>query len=484
MLACHKTILYDGSSKVCSPDFNEDYILKSLSNLEALETEAYQFKKPQMSRAQESLITHIEIEPGKAGVLKKKEQLAEGLHLLHYQNGTRIILHDSNRDKILIKLLTKEGLNQVAEGDRYYYEKIVGNFFDAYGIYNSNEVYDLQKGFGIYKEVDLSEYAYNYSIQCKTENFEQALQVLNLSLTKPACPDNKELADRIAMRTKRKPKVDKGKEFMNQKSIQWLPAKPNSSKVGTIAERLFEHNKRLSTNLKNAVVFISGQLPENAEELAAQYIASVTPSTLPEKQVVKRSEILPKGVEANEFEWDRKLAWVGYLFTALPEYPLQLKDELMLEAISQYAFVKMVETIRDKYGLVYALGTTADVQTHPADYYSLSMRFMIDPKNVGLSKKVMREEVLTPMSEGRISKQEVEKIKAMIRNLFVMSFYEPKQMEGRWLEWTLKYDKVPSPEEINKLIDSISYSELQALMKKVVNTEAHFVSVRRPKNKK
>jgi predicted Zn-dependent peptidase len=301
-------------------------------------------------------------------------------------------------------------------------------------------------------------------------------------LTEPVCPDNRELVKRIKTFSKRKPQVDKTREFEKQLEIQWLESKPDTTAMESLAQRLYQKSTQLSTNFRNSIVYISGNLPDNAEDLVARYIASVQASVVPQNQFSVNVPRLAKGGEAKEFEWNnKKMAKVKYLFTALPQKHFQLKDELMLEAIRQFAVVKMNEIMRDKYGLIYAIGVTGNAQTYPRDFYSFNLRYMLDTASVEKSKKVMLEEVLTPISKGEISKQELEKVKAMVSSYYVMSFYDKKQIGDRWLRWALKYDKIASPKEISKLIDSISLKELQELMKQVVDVENHFVILQNPK---
>ncbi|MCU4155852.1 insulinase family protein [Carboxylicivirga sp. A043] len=482
MLSLHKTVLYDGNSNACAPDFNKEYILTKLADLKNVSTEAYQFRAP-APRNNKPVIAKIEVEPGKPGRLIEKVSLAENLDLLRFEKGIDVILHHTIQEKSIVKVLGKDGLNCVPEKDRAYFKTTISNYLEGYGTYDSKQARSLENSLGIFKKIGASNFGFEMTLKGGSDNFESMLQIFNLMLTKPLCPGNESVRRIIALYANMPSKSDEGTKFKNQKSVQWLASHPDTTVLDNIAERQFEYYKALSNNLHNSIIYISGMLPDNAEELVTHYIASITPSE------VKRADytipnVLAKNVETKAVKWNSDLEKVEYLFTGSSNKELTLKDELILEAVSQYALVKMLEIIKDKHGLVYALGKTAEIQTSPAAFYSLSLRYMLDPVNVDKSRKIMTDEVLSPISKGIISNEEVSKIKAMMQSLYVMSFYEEDQIENRWLEWKLKYGEAFAPDRLQRLIDSISKRDMQNMMTRVVNMNNHFVILRQPMQKK
>ncbi len=479
-LTYHKTILYDENSKASTDDFNKSYILTQLNEISDRETEAYIFQKP-TNRIQKLDQKTFQLELGKYVSLEKKVKLADNLHLLQFAGGIKVIMHHSNRKQTLVKQLGKSGLNLIPEGDRYYYQLLAQSCIEAYGEYQSREVFGIEQSFGIIKRIQIFNNSFEYKITGNADHFEQILKVFHLSLSASKAPDNKEVLASIKRYSKRKIPQSEVKLFKDKKTAQHLAMEPDSSNMETLSQRLLNYHHML-TNVENSVIYISGRLPENAEQLVSKYIGSILPKKNIDVPIVQPDNqfVDANGVETHHFEWTRDLVKADYFFAGVPKSNYQLKDELLLQAIGQYILLKMIETIKDKHGLVYALGMTANLTTSPSNSYSLSLRYMLDEKNLAVSQQIMMDEVLKPIAEGKISKNDVEKTKAMMRSLYVMSFYEDNQIEETWLKWATKYGKVYSPQEIRKLIDQISYREFQSLVKKIVNTQKHFVILQAP----
>jgi Predicted Zn-dependent peptidases len=480
VLKMHRNVNFDSTSVAFTPAFNKTHILQRLNTIYNINTNAYAFARPKNYTPKQQGIT-INLQKPEAGEVKSRTNLSNTLSLLLYNNGIRVIVNHSDNEKILLKLVGKDGLNVIQAGDRQYAQIVSDSFYDAYGSYEANDTYNIRRSWEISSKTNLSNYGFEYALTGKSSSFEQMLQIFYLSLTQPKPFENKDVQKKLERHLKHQRKVEERDVFVQVKSVSRLNMESDSTDINGLAQRLSGYRQLLSGNLHNSVLYISGKLPDHAESLISEYLGNLPVLQVPIITQQNFTDILPQHETVKEVEWNKDLVKVEYLFTGLPIHSLQLKDELIIQAIGQYSIMKMMEVLRDKYGLVYALGMTAETLTYPADFNSLSIRYMLDPKNAQRSQKIMLEEVIKPMGAGVISEDEFNKIKAMMSSLFVLSFYESKQLEGKWLSWALKYGKVPSPQKVNELINRISHKDMQQMMQKLVNSEKHFVILRVPK---
>lgn len=460
----HKTIVLDNTSNAFTAEMTESYILDKLAKMDELKTSEFHFIEPkQIALAKKKTDIELKLEPVTTAKLKKKTLLAENLILLEYKNGKSVILDNNKSEFGFVKLVSKYGLNSIPEEDRKSYSEFQKSFKGGYGVFNANEVSQFERAVGIIRKAEVTKYGYSYTVRGKAADLEEICQVFNLSITKPGTIDAEKFQ----------------KSNLKSKTVV------DTTKVDAAAlDRFLEYNKLFQTNFNASVIYIGGKFPDNIEELVSAYIAEIPVSklVLPKVQKDTNSE-LPTKVVVSENFWKRPVSIVNYIFKQMPENNLTPKDEMMLVAVSQYANMRMLEIIRKKYGLVYSTGISAITEKEPFNFQSLSVRYMIDPLNIDQSRKIMLEEVLTPMSQGLISDIEVNRLKKMLQSQYLTSFYDEANISEAWLSRSAKYGTIQSPNEILKIINSIAPADIRKLMQKIIDLDKYNINIHKPESK-
>ncbi|PRZ21246.1 putative Zn-dependent peptidase [Flavobacterium granuli] len=481
----HKTIFFDSTSTAFSPDFTREYILKKLSAVDQLKTSPYEFKTPSAvtrlspNLSQNLAIKTVTVADKKPAKLEKRIPLAENLILLKYKNGFSVILNNTPREYTVIKAIAKENLNIIPKGDREYFKNSL-NFIDGgYGNYNSKDINTYETSLGILKKTTLSNNNFEYKVSGLPENFDQIIKIFNLSITDAYKQDEAVFNRKLNSYLKVKAKAENDSTFVENNYLPTISDEKDTTNIDTAAERFFNYNQILKKDLSSSLIYISGTLPKNAVELVSKYIATIPVSKIKPFKTDSTPPSLPSGIIKNEISWKRRGCMVIHLFDRIPTKPLTFKDELILEAIAQYSNIKMLQVIREKYGLVYSTGTTGIIKKEPYELCTLSIRYMIDPLNIEQSSKILQEEVLTPMSTGQITDREVQQLKAILKTTYITSFFDEKQIEEEWLNRNIKYNTVLTPEFIKNTISSITAEDIKKMMKEVVDMKNYHLTIRK-----
>ncbi|MEH0157700.1 insulinase family protein [Limibacter armeniacum] len=480
-----KTILFDETQDAYTPNFDEALILEKIAKINDLDVAPFEYVEPVRKFAKrqvEVVQAEVNIEDRKAAAIVKRIPLGENLYQLKYKNGASVVVYNSPIAPTMIKLMGKDGLNTIPKEDRALFSKTYKYLTGSFGTYSNSEAYTLRKQLMVKDDESVSAYGYEFALTGKPESAVQMIQLFNLYLTASQQEETNAFlksADRQLSKTSH---VDAYEPFKEMVTMQGIETEEVNAKLDeAVMNRLFSYNEQLKKNIGNAIIYVSGDLPENIDELISKYIGTIKgekPQRFEEQ--VANDVIHPKGIIKKDFPWGKDICLVDYLFNKTSAQALSFKEDMVNKVLKQYAWEKLLEIIRKKYGLVYAMGSTSETTTYPTNFQYTSIRYMIDEKNIIKAHNIMVEEVLGPMSRGEISDKDVEKLKAMMESLYLMSFYDTKRLEGEYLQQGLKYGKLLTRAEIKETIQSISADEFRAFMKEMIDLDHYFLLIKKP----
>ncbi len=464
MLDLEKTILYDSTSIAWSHDFNKTTILEQLVHLDTIPTSDFVFegKVPMAKQSSEPLSFELNT-PCKTAV-KKEKPLAEGLKVLTYPSGLKVVLYNSNEEKASVKMLSPKGLSFIPVEDRSSFEKSIRYMNTAYGKYHEEEARAIERSMTITKRASIDDYFYELNINGQSVYWEELLKCFNLLITETVYQDTSKVINALERRSKRG--VDENTEFNE-----------------ALVERLYKYDNNIKSAIGEAIVLVQGNLPENIENLVSQYIGSLPSKESGERFTANVDEIIPDSVVFTNVPWKKDLSKMAWYFRQASKKELTLHDELVLRGATEYAHLMMFRVIREKYGMVYATGKNADVYKVPFDYSTLRLAFMTDTSNIARARKIMTGEVLKPLSKAVLTDTEVEKTKALVRSLYVMSFFEDQRIGEEWLKACLKYGKVYSLKELEVSIEAITQEEIESWLHRMIDLDHYELKIHRPEMK-
>lgn len=482
----HKTILFDNTSKAFSSDFTREYILQKLNEIHQLKVSPYEFKEPRMTTKEQTIpaIETLTIANKTPAKLEKRIAIAENLTLLKYKNGIQVILNNTPGELTIIKTFSKDGLNTIPKIDRDFFKNAVNYVDGGYGNHTAKDISDFEMSLGVNRRSTVSNESYEYKVSGSPKNFDQIIKIFHLSTTEAYKQDEALFKRKSKPYLTEKPKIENDSILINNANAASLPAiKKDTINIAAATERFFNYNQNLKKNLSSSLVYISGALPTNVEDLVSKYIATIPTSVIKPIKTEFKKPTTFSGISKEEIIWKSKGCKVIHLFNHIPNKQPTFKDELILEAIAQFSNIKMLQIIREKYGLVYSTGTTGTTKTEPHPFYELSVRYMIDPLNIDLSCKILNEEVLTPISKGQITDKEVEQLKSMLTTTYITSFFDDKQIEEEWILKNIKYRTILTPALITETINSISSDDIKNMMQEIVDIKNYRISILKQEKK-
>ncbi|WP_430809675.1 MULTISPECIES: insulinase family protein [unclassified Carboxylicivirga] len=468
MLDLEKTILYNGTSTACSPDFNETAILGKLKLLDTISTPEFVFEGKLAVQRKPKEVRSFQLETRNIAVIRKEKQLDEGLKVLTYPSGVKVVLYDSNDEKATVKMISAKGLSYLPVEERNSYEKSIRYMISAYGKYDDKEARVIERSRGITKKTSIDDYFYELNVNSKSVDLEESLKCFNLLIAEPNYPEAKEVMKALERRNKRKKVNDDANNNVEAALSEAL------------VKRLYEYDRNIKNQIGEAIILVEGNLPDNIEAIVSQYIGSLPSTKTSELNNIDADGIIPDSIIYNPIAWKQDLSKIAYNFRKPSEKTLTLQDELLLQGVKEYAHLKMFSVIREKYGLVYATGRNAEVYKVPFNYSMLRLAFMTDTSNIERAYDIMTNEVLAPLDKAVLSDIELQKIKALVRSLYVMSFYEDQRIRDKWLKAYLKYGKVYSAKELDSIIKALSPRKLEKYLHEIIDLERFELKIHLP----
>lgn len=484
-----RVVLYDENLVSDSLQFNEESILKQLDAISALRVAPYEYVPPKakFSRPKKEVDTTVTVNiaarnPAK---IKHRKDLGDQVYSLDFKNGLTVLVNRNTNVPAQISIMSKNGLNMVPEEDRRLLEMTYEDLDAAIGDYSAQETKELLKALGSHKKEHLGDFGYSMKLTAEDWSISEVLKAFNLYLTAANAVELEEFLPGWQRQLNRGFDEEQAyARYMDEvmgRTLKKGVAFDSSVDQNTL-NKLFDYYQSIKLNFENSVVFVGGDLPENIDELIATYIGSIEPKKF---DFIAESDasVLPEEVVHAVVPWSRTTCIEEHLFVQeSSKGQFTFKEELLNEAVAQYGKMRITEIMRRKYGLVYSMGGSSSTQNYPTDRQCASIRFVIEPEFIEQSKDIMREEVVLPMSRGEISADDIEKVKGMLGTLYLMYFYSPGTMSGRYLGQKLKYGKYLSIDEMKAEIDNVSADDLKEFMKRIVDIDSYYVLVRMPEH--
>ncbi|WP_175496594.1 M16 family metallopeptidase [Zhouia amylolytica] len=477
----NKTILFDNTAKAFEDGFDESYILASLRHIEKnAKVMPYKFSEPssQFAIGSTNDLPEVEIEDKEAGKIKKKVKLGDYLYVLKYDNGIKVVVNNAPKSDTQIKIVSKHGLNNIPQEDRALFKYVVDHFDEKFGVYSEKGARDLRRRLRIYKDVEFGNYNYELSLKGNNNNFSQLIKIFNLIITNNSKPEAGELSESLKRYLKRvtqnKDEYDQYSNYILGKGLE-VPALTSQPIDDAIVARFFEYNNMFKRSLKDAYVYVGGELPENVDDLISTYIASIEPVRFNTSVNEKASPLFIEKPTVKEIAWGKTSAKSSFMFSNVKDKPVSFKDKLISEGIAEYGYKRMFQILRKKYGFVYSLGASGYANVSQ-NLSAVSIRYIVEDKtNVDAAQRAMLEEVLPSMSEGILSEHDALVIKALLEKDYVSSFYETDRVSSDYLKWGLDYGELYTMQDFQKIIRTITEEDIEDQMRRLINPDNYII---------
>ncbi|MBD0824240.1 M16 family metallopeptidase [Aestuariibaculum marinum] len=481
----NKTILFDKHANAFQAGFNEAYILGAIKQIDKnTKVAPYQFSEPsnQFEIRNNTNLPEVRIENLNPKSIKKKVKLGDYLYLLEYDNGIKVVVNNAPNSQTQIKIVSKHGLNNIPEKDRALFKFTADYLDEAFGDYNQEEARDLRRKLRVYKNLELGNTDYELQLKGSNQNFQQLIKVFNLIVNNQPQLKVDEVQKRIDRFYKSPNNSNDTYQGYTNKILGKGLDTPSIEKPiidENIIGRFLEYNQWFKRSLKDAYIYVGGELPEDVDELISTYIATIQPVVFNTKIDETQPPLKTEKPAIKDISWNKKSTKSSFMFASVSSKPITFKDQLISEGIAEYGYKRMFQILRKKYGYVYSLGASSHTNVSK-NLSALSIRYIVeDEANVEAAQKAMIDEVLYPMSQGELSDDDTTIIKALLEKDYVASFYETDRVSSDYLRWGLDYGKLYTMKDFQKMVRKISKEDIERYMKRLINLEAYFILVQK-----
>lgn len=453
----HKTILLDNTSEAYSNDFSTRYILEQIQNINSKASTAkkHVFKKPSdgFASRRKTNLPAIAVATKTPANIESKKILGEGLYLLTYANGVKVLVNNSTSVKPKIKLLSNQNTSFLPEEERSIFNASLKQFNTYFGDFSEEASKKLLRKYLFAVNSKIDDQFFELELRCNNPayTFENLLKVFNLIISEEKQPNTEAFIKKLG-KSRALDSLDTS--ILNEKMVK----------------QFFNYNEQIKHDFNHAYIYVGGNLPENIDTLISSYIGTLKPleSSISLQNGLINSDIAPASYTEKNRGKVQKLA--NFTFQTQYNNSFSLNEELIAEVVAEYSYYQIFEILRKKHGLVYASGSSAEGDKNNKTT-SVSLRYIADSSNLTNCKGIMINEILLPMHIGEISKNHLKISKAKLASKYALSFYDDDVLSDTYLKLGLKYGRLYTAEELIQKINAIHLNKLKNSFKTIITIQ-------------
>lgn len=461
----------------------EAEVLAALKNMPNLEIEA-----PKQNTADYTLVKKAP----KAGKVKKvTKNVSLGTTEWLLKNGIRVVFKPTQfkQDEIRMRAYSFGGMSLVKEADLPSAELAESAMeYMGMGDFSMNDLTKALTGKTVGFDVLINTNTEGVSGMSSVKDFETLLQLNYLAFTAPR-RDEEAFASLIDMYKNYLKNKDANPKAAFSDSVQMMSSNysprtilwdmPTLEKVSL--DRIMAVYKERFDNPADFTYFFVGNIdPEDKQttKLILTWLGGLkTKST--REHFVDNNIRAPKGVVKNYFTRDMqtKTASNRIQYTSY-DMPYSLATSLNMSMIGRILSTRYLESIREREGGSYGVGTHGYLSAYPVPEAGLLMQFDTDPEKQVRLMEIIHEEVQTILENGPLATDLAKEKESMLKD-----HTENIEENSWWLSTLDTYYKlgVNYYTEYVDAVNAITAETVQATLKKLVESGNMFEVVMLPK---
>ncbi len=216
------------------------------------------------------------------------------------------------------------------------------------------------------------------------------------------------------------------------------------------------------------------------QELICQWLGGLKTKRGQQDAIVDHHVRVAPGVQKNYFSraMETTTASNRIQYTSY-EIPYNLTNDLNMEMIGRILSTRYLESIREREGGSYGVGTYGYVSGLPAPEAGLIMQFDTDPKKQSRLMEIIHEEVQTIIDNGPLAKDLQKEKESMLKD-----YQENLEKNGYWRNAIYMYYLYGTNEirDYKAAVEGITAATVQQTLKKLVSAGNVFEVVMFPEN--
>jgi zinc protease len=227
-------------------------------------------------------------------------------------------------------------------------------------------------------------------------------------------------------------------------------------------------------------VFVGNINPEDAhvQELICQWLGGLKTKKGKREEIIDHHVTVAPGIQKNYFarEMETTTASNRIQYTSY-DIPYTLANDLNMEMIGRILSTRYLESIREREGGSYGVGTYGYMDIPPVPEAALLMQFDTDPKKQERLMEIIHEEVNTIIADGPLATDLQKEKESMLKD-----FQEDLEKNTFWRQTLYMYYMygVNEVRDYKSTVEAISAESVQATLKELLKSGNMFEVVMFP----
>ena len=427
----------------------------------------------------------------KAGKIKKTKYLPD-LDATEWtlRNGVRVVIKNTNfkQDEIRMSAFSWGGESLVKTEDLMSAEFATSAIqFMGIGDYSATDLQKALSGKTVQCSPSLNETNEALRGSSSIKDFETLLQLIYLHLTAPRRDEEAfqtlvNIVNNQLLNKETNPKAvfsDSVQMMSTNHSPRTVLLNKESMKQVSLDKIMQIYQERFANPADFTFFFVGNIDPKDpeAQRLICTYLGSLKTQKYREN-FVDNGVRAPKGRVLNYFsrKMETTTASNRIQYTSY-DMPYSLKNAMNMEIIGRILSTRYLESIREREGGSYGVGTYGYFQANPVPEAGLLMQFDTDPDKQVRLMEIIHEEVQTIIDNGPLATDLQKEKESMLKDL-----QEDMEKNNWWISTLEIYYKlgVNRATEYKPVVEGITAETVQETLRKLVNSGNMFEVVMLP----
>ena len=476
------TIAISGPEKEGVNIPTEEQVLASLNGLADLAIEAPE---------EEEIDSELVKKAPRAGKIKKTRVNAElGITEWTLSNGVKVVIKPTEfkADEILMQAFSKGGLSQVKTADlpsAQLATYVIG--ISGIGRFNATQLEKALTGKTVSVSPEISENVERMNGSSSIKDFETMLQLTYLYFTAPR-RDEQAYETLMSIMRSQLANRDKNPKNIFSDSIQVMGANHSDRLVLVNTESLERtsldkalevYKARFANPADFTFVFVGNINPEDpqVQQQVSLWLGGLK-TKLGREQVIDHHVRVAPGLQKNYFrrQMETTTASNRIQYTSY-DMPYTMANDLNMDIIGRILSTRYLESIREREGGSYGVGTYGYMVSLPTPRAALIMQFDTDPLKQKRLMEIIHEEVQTIIENGPLATDLQKEKESMLKD-----FQEDLEKNTFWRSTLYLYYMYGTNEvrDYKAAVEAITSESVQRTLKQLVDAGNMFEVVMFP----
>ena len=472
LIHANPTVAISGPEKEGVNIPSEETILAALNGLPELAIEA-----PVEETFDSELVKKA---PRKGKISKTATDEVLGTTTWILNNGIKVVFKptDFKADEILMNAFSKGGYSQVKTADlpsaqvaTYVME------YSGIGRFNYTQLEKALTGKTVSVSPSIAENTERMRGSSSVKDFETMLQLTYLYFTAPR-RDEQGYETLIALFKNQLLNRDKNPKTVFSDSVQMMSTNHSERTIlfntemlnkVTLDKVLEVYKARFANPADFTFVFVGNINPNDAktQELVCQWLGGLKTKKGHSEEVIDHHITVTLGQQKNYFtrQMETTTASNRIQYTSY-DMPYTLANDLNMEIIGRILSTRYLESIREREGGSYGVGTYGFMNILPTPKAGLIMQFDTDPKKQTRLMEIIHEEVQTIIENGPLASDLQKEKESMLKD-----FQEDLEKNNYWNDALYMYHMygIDYIRDYKAVVEAITAETVQATLKQLVD---------------